>query len=377
MRLVPYFHRPGTPNMRPLTVALSDNGRAGRRGETNWVECAKSSGKYSPFDFFSFCFGLMSSVFQIWFQNQRQKARRPPPQNSQNVPNRYPVYGSHAHYAPPAQDDYYGVPNDPALKQLAESRSSSEHPWTSGQRRRGLDGRFLPPEEPPAPGFRLAGPGMPGSSQQSRQTSVERHSPSNYHSHTPSYPPTASLSYSSQFHHHIPPRRHSQSPPRMRESDTMGSSSYIPATASGGSGDPTFSRTLPPIDFNSHRPYGSMSPTNPSNYYATRSAPSVFDIPKRTSSSSSRPHSPDLRSPKPSIHSHWDSPSPWSRPSTRGESPVVMRHQDAPPPRPNPISRRFDPVYDSVSVNEARGYSPPASSTSTDHLPNAHHDATQ
>lgn len=328
---------------------------------------------------------MLSLVFQIWFQNQRQKARRPPPQNAQNIPNRYPAYGSHAHSSQPAPDDYYGVSHDPALRQLGESRLS-EHPWTSG-RRRGLGGRFLPPEDPPqtnSPGFRLAGPGIPGSSrQQSRQASVERHSPSAYHSHALSYPSTtARPSYSPQM------RSHSQSPPRMRESDTR--SPYIPAASGGEARDHSFSRTLPPLDFNSRRSYGSMSPTGPPTYYTTRSAPSAipgFDIPKRASSScrldSPFTHHPDLQSPpdgpRPSTSQssgHWDnssycSQSSWSRPSTafsaRGESPVARRHQDSattvPPPRPGQISRRFDPVYDSVSVNEARGYSPPAPST--------------
>lgn len=176
----------------------------------------------------------------------------------------------------------------------------------------------------------------------------------------------------------MPLRRHSQSPPRMRESATR--SSYVHASG-GQSRERSFSRTLPPLDFGS-RPYGSMSPTSPSSYYmpkTTRSAPSAipsFDVPKQASSShpeSPFMHHPELPSPQEgpkrfASHSsgQWDNASQsstWSRPSTAystgAESPVVRRPQDV--PRPSPISRRFDPVYDSVSVNQARGYSPAAS----------------
>jgi len=353
--------------------------------------------------------GLSARKVQIWFQNQRQKARRPPPQSAPSTSRPPASYGAPGGaLSAGLSTDFYGAPHDPSGSHLSSSRQT-EHPWASGQRRRGLDGRFLPPEDAPqslTPGFWLSGPGMPGAT----STQNPQAGPSSSGQRVAS-PPTHHSCYSEQLpaqhlHHRLmPPRRHSQSPPRMRT--TASHTSSIRSSGGGETRERSFSRTLPPLVFDTSRPRGNASPSSPSHYQlpsTTRSAPSAIPSleARPESSHSESPFAHDAPEPRPSRDipapftlqpmPQWDnssfgshsrpSTSSWSRPSTSystsGESlhpirsherlvsDLVARQQvreAAVTPRPNPISRRFDPVYDSVSVNEANRYSSSASSS--------------
>lgn len=202
-------------------------------------------------------------------------------------------------------------------------------------------------------------------------------------------------------HDRMPFRRHSQSPPRMH--DTASRPSFIHLNIDDTRERP-FSRTLPPLVFDSPHLRGSPSPSSPLSYHlppVTRSAPSTipnFDIPSRYSShhndSPFAHHAPDQRAPRDipapftlQPQPQWDndslygsysrpSTSSWSRPSTAysasgdgGGSHTIRSHErvvsdlvarqnqqreqeaSSSAPRPSPISRRFDPVYDSMSSN--------------------------
>ena len=346
----------------------------------------------------------MCVCHQIWFQNQRQKARRPPPQGAPSTNRSPPVYGPFGPPgAPPSTSpstEFYGTPLDPSASHATNSRLA-EHPWASGQRRRGLDGRFLPPEDAPqslTPGFWLSGPGMPGATQNAQAgSSGQQHALSTHHSHSPRELSTSAY-HSTYSHHAIPPRRHSQSPPRIR---TVMSRSSSLRMSSGDTRDRSFSRTLPPLVFDTSHARGNRSPSSPANYQlpsTTRSAPSAipgFDSrPQSSHSESPFAHdAPESRTsrdlPAPFALQpmpQWDNSSfgshsrpttsSWSRPSTSysasGESSHPIRSHErvvsdlvarqhvreaAATPRQSPISRRFDPVYDSVSANEANRYS--------------------
>lgn len=342
--------------------------------------------------------GLSARKVQIWFQNQRQKARRPPPQSATSTNRSPPIYGP---FSPPGAQsstnpstEFYGTPQDPSTSHSTNSRQA-EHPWASGQRRRGLDGRFLPPEDGPqslTPGFWLSGPGMPGATQNepAGSSSGQQHT-----SHSQSPREVSSPNHhSTHSHHAMPTRRHSQSPPRMR---IMSRSSSV-RTGSGETRDRSFSRTLPPLVFDRSYTRGNHSPSSPVNYQlplTTRSAPSAIEGLPILSSQFESPfaHDPQESRPLRDIPPpfalqplpQWDkcsissrsrpSTSSWSRPSTSysasGESLHTIRSHErvvsdllarqhvrdaGATPRQSPITRRFDPVHDSVSANEANRY---------------------
>ena len=367
---------------------------------------------------FASLIALSKAIFdichQIWFQNQRQKARRPPPQAAPST-NRPPsAYGSPgALPSTSSSTEFYSGLHDTSGS--ANSRQA-EHPWASGQRRRGLDGRFLPPEDAPqslTPGFWLSGPGMPGATTTTTTTQSPQAGPSSAQQYPPSTYPTSYCSAHSQHHsmdsyHAVPPRRHSQSPPRMRTSASRTSAARLSSGGGGGAEtrERSFSRTLPPLVFDASHQRRTTSPSSPANYHSlpstTRSAPSAmpgFDgRPQSSHSESPFAHDvPEPRTPRDlsapfalQPMPHWDtssfgshsrpSTSSWSRPSTsysasgegshairtheRVVSDLVARQQvreAGVTPRQSPISRRFDPVYDSVSANEANRYSSSAS----------------
>jgi hypothetical protein len=255
---------------------------------------------------------------------------------------------------------------------------------------------------------------MPGAtttqSPQAGPSSAQQYASSTYPT---SYCSAHSQRHSMDSYHAMPPRRHSQSPPRMRASASRTSAARLSSGGGGGGGggggetrDRSFSRTLPPLVFDTSRPRRTTSPSSPANYHSlpstTRSAPSAipsFDgRPQSSHSESPFAHDvPEPRTPRdlPAPFAlqpmpHWDnssysshsrpSTSSWSRPSTsysasgegshairsheRVVSDLVARQQvreTAVTPRQSPISRRFDPVYDSVSANEANRYSSSAS----------------
>ncbi|KAF7986855.1 hypothetical protein HWV62_12578 [Athelia sp. TMB] len=288
--------------------------------------------------------GLTARKVQIWFQNQRQKSKRPV-NNSSGAASRSSATPGPAGPAgaPPAglSGDYHGAPQD-------HRAQFSEHPWASGQRRRGVDGRFLPPDEGPhslSGAFWLAGPGVPGSKDSSDSV--------------PSSPEAGALPYPHpQLRRHATDawtyrpatshRRHSQSPPNVRHTRTL----MPPMSHSTSDRD---WRTLPPLQFTSH------SQGSPAAY--TRSASNLPSI--------GQPDSPfayhaTLQAQGPSGASPWTSPrSATSYGDDIGSSrlPPISHERAVPPrvsddiPRPGSMSRRFDPVYDSVISNQARGYS--------------------
>jgi hypothetical protein len=303
----------------------------------------------------------------------------------------------------PSSAEFYGSSQDPTATQSTNSRQA-EHPWASGQRRRGLDGRFLPPEDAPqslTPGFWLSGPGMPGATQNTQAGSSSGQAQNSHPSHSPREQST-SPHLSMHPRHAMPSRRHSQSPPRMR--NTASSRSSALRTSSGDIRDQSFSRTLPPLVFGTPPSLGNHSPSNSVNYQlssVTRSAPCAFPTfevrPQSSHSESPFAHDvPESRSPRELSAPfalqplpQWDnssygshsrpSTSSWSRPSTsysssgapirsheRVVSDLVARQQvreAAAAPRQSPVSRRFDPVYDSVTANEANRYASGSPST--------------
>ncbi|KZP09347.1 homeobox-domain-containing protein [Athelia psychrophila] len=292
--------------------------------------------------------GLTARKVQIWFQNQRQKSKRPV--NNAATMNRSsatpgPAGAAAASPAPPvgSLSDYHG------------SHRLSEHPWAIGQRRRGIDGRFLPPDEVPhsaSGAFWLAGPGVPGSkdSSDSGPSSPEAGAPLLY-----VYPQT-SRSEATRHQPTTSPRRHSQSPPHARNQRAL----MPPMRHSGSDRD---WRTLPPLNFG---PHGS-----PTSY--TRSATNLPSI--------GRPDSPfayhapyPLQPASRPADAYWSSPraaSTYDAPAERRLQAIsnersttlaILSYNGEEPrndemPRPGSMSRRFDPVHDSVISNQARGYS--------------------
>lgn len=318
---------------------------------------------------------------QIWFQNQRQKSKRPvnygigtaPRPSSTNGP--LSPIGASSLTPAGSPGEYYGTPQDLSMTQAGTSGSKqADYQWANGQRRRGLDGRFLPPENTPqslTAGFWLAGPGMPGSkdSTDSGPPSPEAGAPSSLYV----YPQVGrQVSPSAHRRPNTPPRCHSQSPPRMRH---LG---HRKSPTSQGSGERDW-RTLPPLNFgpgSSHTRSASSLPSiaHPDSPFAYH-APSPFALqhqPRWESASDLVTHSHS----RPSTSS-WSSPrAATSYGGVPYESRPAMSHErsatesDVPPahpsreamredegPRPGTMSRRFDPVYDSVISNQARGYS--------------------
>ncbi|KAK7037887.1 homeobox protein OTX1 [Favolaschia claudopus] len=194
--------------------------------------------------------GLSARKVQIWFQNQRQKARRPGSQSeasSQPGPPRYTSFPS----AP--QSSY-------------PPGASSEHAFTHGER----EGRVMPHAYsgyPPPEQFlgsveappQLLGPGMPGQGPQRGRPMLQLAS-------------SASADYSREL---PPPPFSSRSLPGLRTLDPE-TSEMLPSSSPfyripGNVPDP--SRTLPPLTFN--QPSGRQNLPSSSHLMLARSAPTT------------------------------------------------------------------------------------------------------
>ncbi|KAJ7585252.1 hypothetical protein C8J56DRAFT_144842 [Mycena floridula] len=238
--------------------------------------------------------GLSARKVQIWFQNQRQKARRP---QSDTPLDRPPQYGAFPH---PSE---HGSPFALGRPYSRESQAPiADYSY------------FAPPTEP-----RLLGPGMPGQVPMS------------------SFPPPHILGSSGSS---LPERR-SASPPRLLWSRTTSSRALIER-------DP--SRTLPPLVFPPNRGHSIPPRSAPASM-----PPFRFPSPSRRSESTTL-SPPFTLQPQPQWdNSHFTSSSltsaassPWAG-STSGLLPETIHEEPATQPEPEPDilpsrSGRYDPV---------------------------------
>ncbi|ESK87547.1 zinc finger protein (homeobox domain) [Moniliophthora roreri MCA 2997] len=285
--------------------------------------------------------GLSARKVQIWFQNQRQKARRPRTQNEAPL-SRPPQYGPF----PSVQDT-----DTVNLYPRPQPTGRSDMIVTAYTEQERDDPRRYEPSHPlhthTMPPSRLLGPGMPGYGSQ-----IESRM-------SPELSPVAGPSHS--FRHQ--PYRHSLSPPRLHPLQLPNP----PTTYTTRPRDP--SRTLPPLIF----PSPARHPTSSSIRSAPATLPPPFPFQHRSLSpeilsnvgSSAAIPPPFTLQPRP----QWDDPvfttvprtgsSTWSQPSPlRGDSvsPTTSRTIGPIPEEPPSTSDspsttrsgRYDPVRGSV-----------------------------
>jgi hypothetical protein len=301
--------------------------------------------------------GLSARKVQIWFQNQRQKARRPGSQSDAS--------------SQPGQPHYSSFPNAPS-SYPGTSEHALEHPFSHGERQ----GRAIPHAYsgyPPSKQFfgsaeplpQLLGPGMPGRAPQRGRPVL----------HLASSVPT-------EYSRDLPlPPFSSRSLPGPRTLDDEGPSPFHHMHGN----DP--SRTLPPLNFN--QPYGRQdlpssshlmlahsAPTTPSHASLTSPSPSptfAHNVPEHQpyststlglpppftlqpqpqwdSSSSHRPHSSSWS--RSGSHSTRDSSSPPSSflkepsPDDNGDTPRMWPAQPSRSGRYDPVRAVFVPTSDS------------------------------
>ncbi|KAJ6523302.1 hypothetical protein B0H19DRAFT_1085716 [Mycena capillaripes] len=312
--------------------------------------------------------GLSARKVQIWFQNQRQKARRP---------------GSQSDTSHPGPPHYSSFPNAPS-----SYPGASEHFMSHGER----EGRAIPHAYsgyPPSEQFlgsveappQLLGPGMPGRSPQRGRPVLHLASsdaPVEYSRNLPA-PPFSSRSLPG---------------PRTLESDNEGT---LPFHRTHGH-DP--SRILPPLNFN--QPSQRQDLPSSSSFMLARSAPTTPSHASLTSPSPSptfahnipehQPYSisalglppPFTLQPQPqwdSSSSHRPHSSSWSRSgsrSTRDSSspPSSLLKEPSPdddgntprlgPAQPSRSSGRYDPVR---AVFVSTNSPPPGSSAGPSSAP--------
>ncbi|KAF7340842.1 Homeobox protein OTX1 [Mycena sanguinolenta] len=316
--------------------------------------------------------GLSARKVQIWFQNQRQKARRPGSQSDAS--------------SQPGPPYYTSFPNVPP-SYLGASEHTMEHAFSHGER----EGRAIPHAYsgyPPSKQFlgsaeapqQLLGPGMPGRAPQRGRPVL----------HLASSAPT---DYSRELP--LPPFTSRSLPgPRTLDSENMEGTS--PFSRIRGN-DP--SRTLPPLIFNqpsqrqdlpssSHLMLARSAPTTPSHAsFLTSPSPSptfAHNLPELQPYSTSALGLPPpfTLQPQPqwdsSSSSHRPQSSSWSRSdsrSSRGSSspPTSFLKEPSPDdngdtPRMGPAqpsrSGRYDPVR-AVFIDSPPGPSPSAGPSST------------
>ncbi|PPQ97463.1 hypothetical protein CVT26_002811 [Gymnopilus dilepis] len=264
----------------------------------------------------------LTAICQIWFQNQRQKARRPRSQSDAPA-NRLPQYGA------------FPSAVEPMHPPRGFEQHGAEHMAYAGQPRLELHGGMV---EPPA---RLLGPGMPGAPGQP--------SPS-YRPGLPSLgaPPPLESRFQPGYSFQRAPSPQPYRSPRMYPLPGARPSTSQPSN--WRERDP--SRTLPPLEstrpmtstYSAHRPFPPGPPYPP--------PPPAFHPPRSISPEPRFAHHPPEPSPRAPItlpppftlqpSPQWDdssytplprpTSSPWSRPtsrSTRGRStsPVAFRRE--------------------------------------------------
>ncbi|KAJ3540429.1 hypothetical protein NMY22_g4295 [Coprinellus aureogranulatus] len=279
--------------------------------------------------------GLSARKVQIWFQNQRQKARRPRTQGEAS--SRTPQYGAF----PP------GPHSTGMIMYPSSSQVPSISPYTvagpSSSRSPEFDRvdyrrSFPPPREPPMTAMsegdppRLLGPGIPGYQH-------TRHRSSLSYGRTPPMSAPATGAYSSMMHRYGSPSRSSPSP-------VLPSSSIARPSSARREWDP--SRTLPPL-----------VPSRPS----TSAHPLYHPAPRPTSlrEGSPFPVMPPIlprRTPSPERRFAHSPPT-----SGLGHSPVVL-----PPPFTLQPSPQWDPsAYGAAARPNSRDWSRPASRSTHPH----------
>ncbi|KAJ7187167.1 hypothetical protein C8R46DRAFT_1274368 [Mycena filopes] len=188
--------------------------------------------------------GLSARKVQIWFQNQRQKARRP---------------GSQSDTSQPGPLHYSSFPNAPT------SYNVSEQSMLQGER----EGRAIPHAYsgyPPSDQFlgsgeappQLLGPGMPGRSPQRGRPVLHLASAG------------APVEYTQE---HPAPPFSSRSLPGPRTLDSENTEGTFPFHRTHHGGDP--SRTLPPLIFNQSSRRPDLHSSSSSFMLAARSAPTT------------------------------------------------------------------------------------------------------
>ncbi|TFK38569.1 hypothetical protein BDQ12DRAFT_116601 [Crucibulum laeve] len=270
--------------------------------------------------------GLSARKVQIWFQNQRQKARRPRSQ-SDNPTNRTPQYGPfpNAHHS--ASVGSFAFVTEPMGHPGMSQRSlhgemgiyerQGEPTTYSGQ---STSEAYNSPTEP---GFRLLGPGMPGA-----ELFITRPHSVHESSGPSSAPPTGtrfstSYPYPDRGAYHSPPRMHP--PPLARPSTSQ----------PRGLRERDLSRTLPPLPLT--RPVTSSST---SSRHMHSSAPHLYAL--------TPPLNP-LRSSSPeSIFAHYPPP-----PSSVLPPPYSLQ----------PQSQSNEPLFSSIHRPSSSAWSPPGSSS--------------
>ncbi|KAF8912318.1 hypothetical protein CPB85DRAFT_1302451 [Mucidula mucida] len=282
--------------------------------------------------------GLSARKVQIWFQNQRQKARRPRTQGELPL-TRPPQYGPY-----PSTGD--SVSLGPAPGSASQSHSPQYGQYPRGGYAQAPGGYDYPPVADPyyatsvELSTQLLGPGMPG-----------RAGPSGYQSSSPQRSPDEGRFLSPRRRPYPDPRLRSPSPPRRRPSDPYAHPlPSIPFGSARGPGmerpyvlrrTPSPSLTLPPLFPLQPPPPPPLSQWDPPRLAPLIPPPSEAEVtlsPIRTGHVSDEP----INLPSISARGTTDEPLPSLRMEERFASP---RPQDPPPPRP---AGRYDPVRATV-----------------------------
>lgn len=271
--------------------------------------------------------GLSARKVQVWFQNQRQKARRPRDsknQGSPTAPARPPQYGAFPNVSAvpflPSASSTVHPPSLPSDELYATTHSASA-PFVNFNANRGQ-------QEPATSSGRLSGPGVPGAASSSSSSFT---APPHF-SHTPQRQP--------------PPQMQTLAPladpsPKARSSLTRDVHLTSSARQVMPSRDFTFSHPFPPLHLQvpetsgvfgaGQNQYPTMIPLRP------LTASSHHSLAPSSNASSGRPRSQHTSSSSSSSPSSPPSPFPpaaasvsLSRPQTPVSSFLVPRHRDLP-----------------------------------------------